>query len=1419
MTDPFIRLALLGALVPITLFAWIVIGLLRGRGVNPLRGVAKLLPRSMVECLLLVSSVLGFLKVGGSKGTNGLRGVSAPAPAPLFSSASVTTNGTWDFSAPPGATVHERWRRRGAADDWFPLFPAGWSFALGDTSVTNIRVFSRGKSRLPDGTEISPLPATLGVVPEVNWQLLGSNSPSLFWHSLSSDGSLLLTWQNVLLHRAATNPVSVQAELRPSGGVTFRYDLSRLSSDDPLSDVVPAADVVSPDAPLSRGVTGVSFKSRDEALCDAARAAFEESLVGLAPLSFPEGSTNTVLEHLFYSGTTNGAFFYPLTNDSTAVLRVAVTGSGSGDLLVGGSYVPLVAPPQMRGGTPQGNPLMFPVPKGGTVPVYLRGDGTLSVSFDSGEFAFGELPSLSANRCVGWINFPETRATEPCVHDLRTRRRTVSLPASSGADDLVCTWNGAANVGVENIPPRSARITASFDARETRGITYALSHPKRLFGQTDYAQTVRFCPRPPDPDPDDPEPEPPWYSGDDHDEEDEEEEDPQGLPEDPEPGEPGDGDADEECPVHDVPYEQCAHLHEDDYTNAVQNVAHMAGVLYVRDPPVVGDQVYLEVPNGHVNCCGCPDHWTNYVGIAYQSHRLRVTDQGGSPFGISGMSCMVDVAGVAPSEAVGDAELAFARDGEIYKRRGYTVLGVGIRRDGVPLSRYNELSPSLGFPMAVCTNQWNAPELRLVTNVGLPTGGVRLELEDAMGQFAVWCRDGDGWRKLVDCDSPVADFPMHGWRAVMRGAGCRDSPELPVRLTSSSPGSARLVFRYWNVVAGAFVEDSASQRITSLNPPLLPDLNYDGNIDNADLALYLAGRWFRFWTNEDTAKGDYVGQSDNVEPNASDLVVNGAYDLVNFFPLGADFSALRSAWGNNVTYRLEPESGDSGALNFLWANVGRAGYRRMQTETVRDLGGNALSGASLTALPSVGCEIPGSVLGALSGTDGMLVAEAVSNLATLRFVVRDGDDEIFSCGVPLSIYTVRDMYRWLNIRYAAGGTGGEQSRLGEPWNRPDEVCDGRHFVFVHGYNVNPDAARQWADAIFKRLWWSGSKSMFTAVDWYGDDSQFATLAHGDVSPDYYANVMHAFASAPALASQVAALPGTNTVLLAHSLGNMLVSSAIKDCGLSGYSKYYMLNAAVPMEAYDEAAAEIAMIDSEWSAVPPQYRASDWWGLFPTNDFRFSLSWRGRFAGIQNAVNCYSESENVLGNPSVGQLTFTGGEWKIQELAKGTTTWHALNAIPFLGLNVACEGGWGINTYYAFDPTWYIYQYGFTDKVQTNMTSRLAKEHPLFTPFRAEAESMHSTNLFVIADADYRSQLRAKFLADAIPATSFAAGANPIQNDAVSGNINYETCKTTSWPRPERKWWHSDIKNVAYFFTWQLFHRIKDNDGGDTNEPQ
>ena len=82
-----------------------------------------------------------------------------------------------------------------------------------------------------------------------------------------------------------------------------------------------------------------------------------------------------------------------------------------------------------------------------------------------------------------------------------------------------------------------------------------------------------------------------------------------------------------------------------------------------------------------------------------------------------------------------------------------TVLGVAIKSDyGVDLADYNALNSSFGCSMTVCTNRWDAPELKHVTNVKLPGGNVHLELAGASGQFAVWYLDRRTWtrRKLLD---------------------------------------------------------------------------------------------------------------------------------------------------------------------------------------------------------------------------------------------------------------------------------------------------------------------------------------------------------------------------------------------------------------------------------------------------------------------------------------------------------------------------------------------------------------------------------------------------------------------------------------------------------------------------------------------
>ena len=1379
--------------------------------------------------------------------TNTLRTITSEDFERGFVQTRVGTDEQFDFSPITNATIVSDWRAFGAATDWIYVAFTNWAFQVATNDVERLRVYAFGKiepliraadNSIATNYWFAPFMASLGVVPQANWNRLSeSDRPSQVWYAITPENSLVITWQNALLDRDTDRPLSFQVEFKTNGQFTYRYDLSRLNADavtnifsgasfggngwttnsiptnitsmvfyplteddaynqDPDNDGLLTIDELffydtdprNPDTDYD-GLTDyeelfiyntnpLNPHSVSDTYCDGIAVKIGD----VNPFSYPEGSTNTVLEHVFYSGTTNGVFAYPQSSDSMAVLEVSVSGSGTGDLIVGSQVVPLVAPPQMRSAPPNPMPpLLVQLVKGETYPVYVRGDELLEVSLNSADFAFGVLPTYNT---FGHINFPNTVATTPCIHDFNARRKGVYLPMSRDAHLLTCTWHGSSNVEVSNSPPRAATITGNFSARSTSGITYTLSHPQYLFGQTSYNQTVRFCPQPPDPDPEDPDP--PWYSdgdGDDSDENDEHDEhwccywgtcdgwcgcgcDCGSGTGDPLPGE---DDLDDECPEHSMAYEDCAYLHEDDYTNAVQSVQHLGGVLYIREPPFY-EQIHLDVPTEHRNCCPCPDHWTNYVGVAYKSYRLRLIDSNGMDFSRTETSCDVNLAGVYPSSAVGDATLAFSRNGEIYQQHNKTVLGVAIKGYQSNLADYNALNSTFGYPMTVCTNVWDAPSLSLVTNVKLPNGHVHLELLNATGQFTVWYYhyNSGTYRKLLDSTSTfVKDLSLPYWRKQVARSSSGSSPEVPIYITSSSPGSVRLLLRYWTVIEGKFVQDEAYQKITSINPALLPDMNYDGNIDDADIALFLAGGKFRFWQNEDTIKGSYSGQIGGSDPNVGDSIVNGAYDLVNFFPMAVNFAPLINAWGNQVTYHIEPEWETADSFNFCWANIGKQGYRRMQSETVTDIGGIALENASVTNLPSAGYTIPYSVMNTVSGGSGMIVSEAKASYVSMKFTVKHGDDVVFAYLAPLSISRVKDMYRWLNIRNAAGDSGGEYSNTYTPWNRPDSECDDRHFVFVHGYNVNASQARQWANNVFKRLWWSGSRSRFTAVDWYGDDSQLANY----VSPNYYINVEHALVTAPVLSSQCAGLQGDKT-FIAHSLGNMVVSSAAKEHGLS-YAKYYMVDAAVAMECYAQNVMTSNMVEHGWTDVPGRLWSANWYQLFSPPDDRRDLRWRMRFQNLSNAVNCYSPTEDVLENATPNGW---GGVWSMQELFKGTATLHVTPG--------NCEGGWGYNDEYT---NWLGL---LPDSVKTNTyTDAQLMQTPIFRTF--DYASLHTTNVVSLTLTQ-----KAKVLGDGIPAVSFASGANQLPEPAGIPSVDM-TDFAQDWPRGLGIWWHSDISDVAY----------------------
>ena len=158
--------------------------------------------------------------------------------------AEVATNEVFDFSPPDGACLATNWLKRGAVTDFLSIRFDG-AFPLDGVDHSRLLASASGEILLfPSRIKLKPFAAPLGILPEAKWNEIfnAEKTSSQFWHKQLDDGTILLTWQNALLNREAANPVSIQAELSPSGDVTYRYDLSRLASDDLLTNVVVAAD-------------------------------------------------------------------------------------------------------------------------------------------------------------------------------------------------------------------------------------------------------------------------------------------------------------------------------------------------------------------------------------------------------------------------------------------------------------------------------------------------------------------------------------------------------------------------------------------------------------------------------------------------------------------------------------------------------------------------------------------------------------------------------------------------------------------------------------------------------------------------------------------------------------------------------------------------------------------------------------------------------------------------------------------------------------------------------------------------------------------------------------------------------------------------------------------------------------------------
>ena len=678
-----------------------------------------------------------------------------------------------------------------------------------------------------------------------------------------------------------------------------------------------------------------------------------------------------------------------------------------------------------------------------------------------------------------------------------------------------------------------------------------------------------------------------------------------------------------------------------------------------------------------------------------------------------------------------------------------------------------------------------------------------------------------------------------------------------------------------------FLTSHEPKRVLLLRAAFLVDANRDGQFSKEDEGQITEQKPWRFWINEDNDWGDTGGTDRPAEfPNMDlgDSRCNGIRDLIDFFPVKLEILDLLHFFPSGSHQYIITQEYDLSKVPSRW---GKSGSGYMEWKDAMSAKQNYEVNSSASYLQDLdtafACEklmvttvkdtieqaqhLSWDFLNACKKHEGLLLFEAKNQTnkpIQLRVFKKASQSqetsEILKLDLPVSFARAADM-----IRYKYVNPGSPALTISDmpaaPTNWPDADRNDKHFVFVHGYNVNPQQSEAWAAELFKKLFWSGSNAKFSAFAWYGYQSQIALAS---LTPDYQINLVNAFATSHSLKQFLDLLSGEKTVA-AHSMGNVIMGSAMHDWGCRP-ANYIMFNAAAAKECYDPAEAneanqEILMVHPWWEGYMKELRASEWHKLdWPQGDERKNLTWRGRLrnvienGGATQVYNFYSSGEEVLNNPAINNPDLSSDNPSLSGLAPWLTankTWAMQEKRKGWGItgyvHSSNYGGWYPNMK-PYDPQiheqtpnegigWRMktpseLPVSGTEPFNAFFMSRL-RERPFFD------DSKHPT-LFESArgpgtiGSEYAKQWSNILLAQMIPCTTLAAGRNPLKSlgneiDALvtpGRNADMQRLFMTDsarWPyRPknhdpeenlERSWCHSDIREVSFSHQWKVFAKI------------
>jgi len=228
--------------------------------------------------------------------------------------------------------------------------------------------------------------------------------------------------------------------------------------------------------------------------------------------------------------------------------------------------------------------------------------------------------------------------------------------------------------------------------------------------------------------------------------------------------------------------------------------------------------------------------------------------------------------------------------------------------------------------------------------------------------------------------------------------------------------------------------------------------------------------------------------------------------------------------------------------------------------------------------------------------------------------------------------------------------------------------------------------------------------------------------------------------------------------------------------------------------------------------------TEWHTQFATDDppdARRELTWRDRFASVGSSgpalYNYFSSSEDVLEEYNGNALLEEGGRyaWVKQEKFKGDR-----RSFLFFGGAGSDLAGWGFN----LDEAAYTKSVWVSPPTTGAPPVRVMKAPDELVIDAAFLDGLKSRPFFTDKPAElfgangstWAAENKTLLLAKAFPARTVPVGANSLGKLAPEENLDmHAQFKTDNaldrWPRPDGRWLHSDLREVAYVHVYRLYN--------------